>query len=448
LRVSGCFPPRQTKRVIGRGFCVLLGAALMTVSPAAAKSPLKHQSGRKEADHAGKEPFGQIPKGPLQIFISVNQQKLHLYSDGAHIADAPVATGVPDHPTPLGVFSVIAKNRYHESNIYSAAPMPYMQRITWSGIALHEGVGVGHPASHGCIRMPHGFAVSLWALTRLGARVIIARSELRPTEFADSHLFVHKETPSKPAAAAADAVKTRQTDIGGKTTDAEQSSMVLATAKISMTALDAAPKIVSEPAKVGSVAQNAPKLGPSMTVEMTTPAPAIAPQDLPMPIPKPAKLARSGAKKTPISIFVSRRRSRIYVRQNLAPLFEAPVTIERPEQALGTHVFTAMEYLADGSAFRWNVVSLPGEQPELTRKSENAREFEKHATGKRKNHGDAKAADPPPDTPGDALARIEIPQDVIDQISALIVPGSSLVVSDQGLGEETGEGTDFIVVTR
>ena len=103
----------------------------------AAKSTVKHKHGHKET--ASKEPFGNIAKGPLQIFISINQQKLHFYSDGVHVADEPVATGVPGHLTPMGVFSVIERDRYHHSNIYSGAPMPFMQRITWSGVALHEG---------------------------------------------------------------------------------------------------------------------------------------------------------------------------------------------------------------------------------------------------------------------------------------------------------------------
>src|SRR5215467_960611 len=121
------------------------------------------------------------------------------YSDGVHVADTSIATGVPSLPTPLGVFSVIQKQVFHRSNLYSGAPMPYMQRITWSGAAMHEGESIGHRASHGCIRMPHDFAVRLYHLTKLGARVIIANSELKPTEFADPHLFVHKEIPPEVA---------------------------------------------------------------------------------------------------------------------------------------------------------------------------------------------------------------------------------------------------------
>ena len=80
----------------------------------------------------------------------------------------------------MGVFSVIQKDRYHHSNIYSGAPMPYMQRITWGGVALHAGVLPGYPASHGCIRMPGSFAVKMWGWTKMGARVIVTPGELSP----------------------------------------------------------------------------------------------------------------------------------------------------------------------------------------------------------------------------------------------------------------------------
>ena len=118
------------------------------------------------------------PKGPLQIIISIADQQLSLYDNGALIARSSVSTGVQGHPTPLGVFSVISKERWHRSNIYSGAPMPYMQRITWSGIALHAGVVPGHPASHGCIRLTNDFAIRLWHLAKRGTRVIIASHHL------------------------------------------------------------------------------------------------------------------------------------------------------------------------------------------------------------------------------------------------------------------------------
>ena len=87
------------------------------------------------------------------------------------------------HPTPMGVFSVIQKHKLHHSNIYSGAPMPFMQRITWSGVAMHAGVLPGYPASHGCIRMPMAFAVKMWNWTRMGARVIVTPGEITPASF-------------------------------------------------------------------------------------------------------------------------------------------------------------------------------------------------------------------------------------------------------------------------
>ena len=96
----------------------------------------------------------------------------------------------------MGVFSVIQKDRYHRSNIYSNAPMPFMQRITWWGIAMHEGPLPGHPASHGCIRLAHDFAARLWVTSRLGARVIVARNDVVPVDFVHARLFIPKPKPA------------------------------------------------------------------------------------------------------------------------------------------------------------------------------------------------------------------------------------------------------------
>ena len=138
----------------------------------------------------------EVVKGPLQIIISIADQKISVYDDGTLIARSSVSTGVQGHPTPLGVFSVIGKELWHRSNIYSAAPMPYMQRITWSGIALHAGVLPGHPASHGCIRLAKDFAIRLWHLTKRGTRVIIAPNNVDPVQIASPRLFSEPKTAS------------------------------------------------------------------------------------------------------------------------------------------------------------------------------------------------------------------------------------------------------------
>ena len=134
------------------------------------KPKARQPSAKTEA--AAKETNAK-PQGPLIIAISIEQQKVRVYDANGLFAESPVSTGMKGHSTPMGVFSVIQKNKMHRSNIYSGAPMPYMQRITWSGIALHAGVLPGYPASHGCIRMPTAFAVKMWNWTRMGARVII-----------------------------------------------------------------------------------------------------------------------------------------------------------------------------------------------------------------------------------------------------------------------------------
>ena len=135
------------------------------------------------------------PQGPLIIAISIEKQILKVYDANGIFAETPISTGMRGHSTPMGVFSVIQKHKYHHSNIYSGAPMPYMQRITWSGVAMHAGVLPGYPASHGCIRMPMNFAVKMWGWTRMGARVVITPGELTPESFSHPLLATQKTTP-------------------------------------------------------------------------------------------------------------------------------------------------------------------------------------------------------------------------------------------------------------
>jgi lipoprotein-anchoring transpeptidase ErfK/SrfK len=152
----------------------------------------KHSTGKTEA--AEKE-TGAKPQGPLIIAISIDQQKVRVYDANGFFAESPVSTGMKGHPTPMGVFSIIQKHKLHHSNIYSGAPMPFMQRITWSGVAMHAGVLPGYPASHGCIRMPMAFAVKMWNWTKMGARVIVTPGEMSPANFSHSLLVAQKAVP-------------------------------------------------------------------------------------------------------------------------------------------------------------------------------------------------------------------------------------------------------------
>ena len=157
---------------------------------------------------------------------------------------------------------------------------------------------------------------------------------------------------------------------------------------------------------------------------------------------KPEAPKRTGQ----IAVFVSRKDSKLYVRQNFAPLFDVPVTIAPSDRPLGTHVFTAEVDKADTNVLRWSVVSLP-----MPTRNAERRDDDERASRRRKvaAAAEVKALAPEPDSPAEALDRLTIPADVKARITEALSTGSSIIVSDQGIaGGETGEGTDFIVSLR
>jgi lipoprotein-anchoring transpeptidase ErfK/SrfK len=153
---------------------------------------VRRQPGKKL--EAAEREFAK-PQGPLIIAISIEKQNLKVYDANGFFAESPVSTGMKGHSTPLGVFSIIQKHKLHHSNIYSGAPMPFMQRITWSGIAMHAGVLPGYPASHGCIRMPTAFAARMWNWTKMGARVVVTPGEMTPAKFSHPLLVAQRIVP-------------------------------------------------------------------------------------------------------------------------------------------------------------------------------------------------------------------------------------------------------------
>ncbi len=124
----------------------------------------------------------------LLAVVSIAKQRITVYGPQGVIGHSPVSTGMRGHDTPTGVFTILQKNRFHRSNIYSGAPMPFMQRLTWSGVALHAGALPGYPASHGCVRLPAAFAQDLWDTTRLGARVVVVPDGEHPKEVSHGRL--------------------------------------------------------------------------------------------------------------------------------------------------------------------------------------------------------------------------------------------------------------------
>src|SRR6266702_3522886 len=188
----------------------------------------KQSSGKSEA--AVKE-TGAKPQGPLIIAISIDQQKVRVYDANGFFAESPVSTGMKGHPTPMGVFSIIQKHKLHHSNIYSGAPMPFMLRITWSGVAMHAGVLPGYPASHGCIRMPMAFAQKMWNWTKMGARVVVTPGEMAPASFSHPLLVTQKVVPVANEAPQVDAPLGVKSDKGA---DAQPTAKPIDTAETSL----------------------------------------------------------------------------------------------------------------------------------------------------------------------------------------------------------------------
>jgi hypothetical protein len=429
---------------------------------------------------------GAKPQGPLIISISIDRQKLRLYDANGFFAESPISTGMRGHPTPMGVFSVIQKQKYHRSNIYSGAPMPYMQRITWSGIALHAGVLPGYPASHGCIRMPMPFAIKMWNWTRMGARVIVTPGEMTPESFSHPALASSKVPP--PSAAAAEpesnapvgpksdkgAPESKAASIDGDMRlkpgvghddpakseagkpassvpqDQTQTADASGPAKDARTMSDATAEPTKSPEKAEEKAATV-KADPSATASTDMrPVASEASKDQTRPsnVDKPAVAKPEPPKRTgQIAVFISRKDSKLYVRQNFAPLFEVPVTIAAGDRPLGTHIFTAEIDRSDSNVVRWSVVSLPVSVRYVQRSNED----EPFVRRRRMISATASEARPlpAPNGPAEALDRLTVPPDTMARINEMLTSGSSIIVSDQGINQgETGEGTDFIVKLR
>lgn len=383
--------------------------------------------------------------GILQIVVSKRQQSLAVYRDGAEIAASRVSTGKTGHATPTGIFSVLEKRKYHESNLYSNAPMPFMQRLTWSGIALHEGRVPNYPASHGCIRLPGKFARSLFGMTERGVHVVISEGPVAPVRIVHDGLF-------RPRRAAPDALLLTDTPlrsthplIGGAPVEIamnETSALPPAMAparltqepplRILITRRGERERILDVQALLNQLgfdagvpdgvagpdtlrAANAFRLAHDLPTGKTLSDPAFL----------GALYAAAGKMEFPAG--------QLLVRQNFKPLFEAPVGIREPERELGTHFLIATEADPQTSAAEWTAITLENRLPDATMKRLG---ITRRLTGVEF------------DAASQALDRIDIPADLRERIERLLSKGSSITISDNGISPETGQGTDFITLTK
>jgi lipoprotein-anchoring transpeptidase ErfK/SrfK len=470
-----------------------------------ARQSNSRNTAKSKKDTPIQHPFGEnMPKGPLQLMVSVGDQRAVLYSNGVRVAETKISTGVPQNPTPTGIFSIIQKNRWHRSNIYSNAPMYFMHRLTWSGIALHEGHLPGYAASHGCIRMPTDFVSRLWNVSRLGMRVVVARVQLTPQEFEHPKLInpapkppdngsrtsqapasqvVASQAPDslRPSLNASGLLRVAEADtsegavvsdapmasaatpgIAGWHRIADQEEPVIVLSGAGATAIDTAavaPAMsgpIAVPTEVVSAAGAASDTSEPATTSSTIAAPATEPErptidpaelSLPRPAPLRTRAAEPAKRTGQVSVFISGKEKRIFVRHAFVPLFDMPVEIANPAKPLGTHTFTALEAAAGGERMRWNLVSMPltaAVAPPATKNGVT----KNGATKQRRKNLRGAVVTSESSNATEALDRVTIPQEAVDRIAELLTPGSSLIISDEGLGRETGRYTEFIVETR
>jgi hypothetical protein len=163
---------------------LLAGLVLGASFPATSRSPASATATTPRAASPGDLKPGEFlwhpeiaPTGPVVLLISLDEQRAYVYRNGIAIGMSTISSGKEGKETPPGVFTILQKNKDHRSNLYNNAPMPYMQRLTWDGIALHGGALPGYPASHGCVRLPHPFAEKVYGITRTGDTVVVANAK-------------------------------------------------------------------------------------------------------------------------------------------------------------------------------------------------------------------------------------------------------------------------------
>ncbi len=398
---------------------------------------------------------------PLKIIVSLDKQYMYVYRGTEQVFTSPVSTGRRGYSTPAGIYSILEKRRYHRSNIYNNAPMPFMQRLTWSGIALHASGHVPrYPASHGCIRLPHRSASALFQKTDVGGHVVVTRGETTPRPVVHSKLL--QPQPLKLVTMdPQEALRKRLAIEEGKLVSIalpeprQRKYAALADAAEVMTDATPAPEPMS--------ARDGALLMADLEHDLYRLESYIARSQEPVRVLITKRLGRErirdvqmllselGYDPGPVDGFMGRMTGtaiqqyqeakglkttgafseelremlfldargeaaptgHLYVRQGFKQVFDAPVTLRSPDEPLGTHVYFAGSFSPTDERTDWLALTTEA------------------ATGV-----DAITA----------LDRIDMPEPLRDRLERMMTPGSSMIVSDEGLGRETGRGTDFVVL--
>ena len=311
----------------------------------------------------------RTPGEPVMAIVSLQRQQITIYDSKGWILRAPVSSGQKGRETPAGVFSIIEKEAEHYSNLYDDAFMPHMERLTWSGIALHGGVLPGHPASHGCIRLPYEFAERLFGVSTLGMRVIVAPADAEPVAIAHPALF--PQTSSASAEAAAKAAATEADEAASKADQARSAAVTAlreagramvpvraeeilkrkADAQLAAAewAVDSAASDDARQEAEGAKEKAAAAVAELETEVAAAKAQAQAKLDAVASARQAAAAAGAAALAAaekarklarnlePVSVFISRKTQHLYLRQSFQPVLDVPVTIRDPDRPIGTH---------------------------------------------------------------------------------------------------------------
>jgi len=417
-------------------------------------------------------------KKVMQIVVSLGRQRMTVYQDTRTISRSGISSGKAGHQTPTGIFSIIQKRRHHRSNIYSNAPMPFMQRITWSGIALHEGRLPGYAASHGCVRLPGRFARKLFKTTKMRTHVVIARGNPIPRAFSHPNLpgvsdlgdvqLARLVTPSDWFRAR---IRRRQTrtlpvhlvsSVGHglpaqsarlRADDADifklaamlhydQSELVAHRQRVTRTRSSAPLRVLvtrrTQRDQIRDVQRRLAVLGYDVggldgqlgrqTIALiksfqqanklrATGHPDVATRDL---LDVRSALPRPSA-------------ATVYVRQGGRQIYTGPIALARPDEPVGTHLYTLIDLdEEDGDAGTWTAMTLQakGRLPSWSTRSWKKRLAQVEAVDAHQ-----------------AIGRITFPAHVRATIEDRLTPGSSLIIADRGSERETGLSTDFVVLT-
>jgi hypothetical protein len=395
---------------------------------------------------------------PIVAIVSLRNQRVTVYDADGWILRATVSSGRNGRAMPAGIFSVLQKRTEQYSNLC----------LAWSGVALHGGRLPGNSPSYSCGRPPFTSAARLFDV-RLGMRVIVAPDDVAPLEIAHATLLPSmSEASSLAAVRAAQALETAdkayQARLAAVTASREaarlmmpmrmaetlrrraERELVAAEARLAF-ALSAEAKAQAEEAKTKALdrlvelqAQWAAAKGdlqPKLDAVASARTAAASAEAMRVAAAQAAQAAARSLE--PISMYISRKSQRLYVRQAFQPIWESPVMILDTDRPIGTHVFMATEQATGNTGMRWRVVTLDDGRP--------------HASvivSQGRTRGRIGPAVGPvsidPDSAKTALDRIVIPQDTLGRIAGMLSPRSSLIISDEELSAETGKDTEFAIM--